>query len=81
MGQMKYTKTIAPRLYSGECRDTYSGGLPPHIREGLRKIAKDERQSVSWVLEQIIIDHFPNLRKPRYVERKKSGETRKKRKM
>lgn len=65
----KYTKQIAPRLYSGESRDTYSGGLPPYIREGLRKIARDERQSVSWVLEQVIIKFF-RLKQPKYVERK-----------
>jgi hypothetical protein len=65
----KYTKTIAPRLVSGDCRENYTGGLPPYIREGLRKIARDERQSVSWVLEQVIIKFF-NLKQPKYVERK-----------
>ena len=67
----KYSKTIAPRLVSGECRDNYTGGLPPYIKEGLKLIAKDENQSVSWVLEQVIIKHF-KLDKPEYVPRKKA---------
>jgi hypothetical protein len=60
-----YHKRIAPRLLSGDKRDNYTGGLPPEVKEGLYKIAEKEGKSVSWVLEQVIIDYF-GLKKPKY---------------
>lgn len=67
--KMKKPKTIAPRLADGTSRETIGHGLPHHIREGIRRIAHLENQSVSWVLEQIIIDYF-GFRKPEYTPRK-----------
>jgi hypothetical protein len=64
------TKKIAPRLFSGEKRESIGHGLPPAIKEGLRSIAVSENESVSWVLEQIIIEYF-GFRIPRYIKRKK----------
>jgi hypothetical protein len=60
-----YKKQIAPRLINKEKRENYAGGLPPEVREGLFAIARKEKKSVSWVLEQVIIDYF-GLKKPKY---------------
>jgi hypothetical protein len=66
----KTGRIIAPRLMDGDRRLHYSGGLPPEVREGLWRIAIRENQSVSWVLEQVIIDYF-DLRRPKYKKREK----------
>lgn len=66
----KKSKTIAPRLFSGEKRESIGHGLPPPIKHGLRVIAESENESVSWVLEKIIIEYF-GFRRPKYIERKK----------
>lgn len=62
-------RQIAPRLASGEIRESIGHGLPPHIKQGVRMIAARENRSVSWVLEQVIIAYF-GLKKPEYVARK-----------
>jgi hypothetical protein len=62
-------KQIAPRLASGESRVAFGHGLPETVKEGLRGIAHKEGQSMSWVMEQVIIDYF-GLRAPRYVKPK-----------
>ena len=62
-------RIIAPRLLSGERRVGFGHGLPPEIKEGIRRIAALENQSMSWVMEQVIIRYF-KLPKPDYVERK-----------
>jgi hypothetical protein len=67
---MGKSKEIAPRLFSGEIRESIGHGLPPAIKDGLRRIAVSENKSVSWVLEQIIIEYF-GFRIPRYIKRKK----------
>jgi hypothetical protein len=51
-------KRIAPRLASGIPRDSIGHGLPPEIKEGLKAIAFKENESVSWILEKIIIKFF-----------------------
>lgn len=66
MNRKKLAKTIAPRLANGRHRVPFGHGLPPAIKEGLREIAKKEKQSMSWVLEQVIIDYF-SLPRPKYV--------------
>lgn len=68
--QKKIHKTIAPRLANGWKRVSIGHGLPPDIKEGLTYVAMKERCSVSWLLEQIIIDHF-EFKEPKYVERKR----------
>lgn len=60
------TRQIAPRLVSGEKRESIGHGLPPHIKAGIRMIAAKEGRSLSWVLENVIIDYF-GLRRPEYV--------------
>ena len=57
---------IAPRLASGLSRDSLGHKLPPHIKRGLHLIAARENQSVSWVLEQIVYQHF-GFTPPRFV--------------
>lgn len=54
----KWKKSIAPRLANGEKRLPNYGGLPPAVKRALRVIAHEERQSVSWVMEQMIIEYF-----------------------
>ena len=68
--KLKLARIIAPRLADGERRQTIGHGLPPHVKEGIRDIARRENQSVSWVLEQVIIRYF-KLDKPEYIPRKK----------
>lgn len=72
-------KTIAPRLMSGDSRVTIGHGLPDFIKEGLKRIAADEGQSMSWVLEQLIIDYF-GLDAPKYRIRQPSHHHRTKKK-
>ena len=55
----------APRLSSGDRRIPFGHGLPHEIKEGIRKIAKDENKSMSWVMEEVIIDYF-EFKRPKY---------------
>jgi hypothetical protein len=65
---MESTKRqIAPRLASGTPRELNHGRLAPAIKHGLRAIARQEGKSMSWVLEEVLIDYF-DLRQPRYVK-------------
>ena len=59
---------IAPRLASGERRESFGHGLPPTIKAGLRAIAARENRSMSWVMEEVIIDYF-KLKRPEYIGR------------
>lgn len=59
-------RQIAPRLASGDAREKLFGRLPEEIKIGLRAIARMERKSVSWVMEEVFIDYF-GFRQPRYV--------------
>lgn len=61
-------REIAPRLASGDSRLIYGGRLPEAVKTGLAAIAKRENKSVSWVLEQVVIDYF-GLRRPKYREK------------
>ncbi|HVJ72079.1 MAG TPA: hypothetical protein VM531_11340 [Sphingomicrobium sp.] len=67
-------RQIAPRLTSGEICVGIGHGLPPDVKDGLRLIARHENKSVSWVLEQVIIEYF-HLPKPKY--RLARGQTKK----
>lgn len=62
-------RIIAPRLYNGDSRESIGHGLPPKIKAGIKAIAHRENKSVSWVLEQVIIEYF-KLPQPKYKERK-----------
>ncbi len=59
-------RMISPRLADGSRREQFGHGLPPAIKSGLRAIAKSERQSMAWVLEQVVIEYF-GLKSPVYV--------------
>jgi hypothetical protein len=62
----KIHRHIAPRLASGEKRIPSGNGLPPLLKYCLRGIAEAERRSLSWVIEEILIDwarHDPRLHK------------------
>jgi hypothetical protein len=48
-------RQIAPRLASGEKRVNAGNGLPPIVKHALTVIAEHERQSRSWVIEQILL--------------------------
>lgn len=69
MAKLKKTKTIAPRLANGDSRIPWGGRLPEDIKEGLRAIAIDENKSVSWVMEEVVIDYF-HMRRPKYIKTK-----------
>lgn len=62
-------RQIAPRLASGEKREQGGHRLPPHIKQAFRMIAVKENRSMSWVLENVIIEYF-GLRPPAYVKGK-----------
>lgn len=62
-------KTIAPRLANGDSRVSFGHGLPEPIKEGLRAIAIHEHKSMSWVMEEVIIDYF-GLKRPKYLKRR-----------
>lgn len=68
-------RKIAPRLASGDSRESLGHGLPPAIKEGLKRIAAQQGRSLSWILEEIIIDHF-KLRRPVYMPPKPKPEDR-----
>jgi hypothetical protein len=60
-----HKRIIAPRLANGDRRVGFGHGLPPHIKEGIRMIARDENKSMSWVMEEVIIDYF-GMKRPKY---------------
>jgi hypothetical protein len=61
------SRQIAPRLANGDSRVSFGHGLPESIKNGLRSIARRERKSMSWVMEEVIIDYF-KLARPKYKE-------------
>lgn len=63
------SRIIAPRLANKQPRVSFGHGLPDDIKEGLRDIARKENKSMSWVMEEVIIDYF-GLKRPKYVVRK-----------
>lgn len=63
-------KEIAWRLASGDSREGIGHCLPTEIKLGLQDIARATGKSVSWVLEQVIVDYF-NLERPRYKKPKR----------
>lgn len=69
----KRHRIIAPRLANGESRVGFGHGLPEEIKEGIRRIARDENKSMSWVMEKVIIDYF-DFKEPKYLERKKRND-------
>lgn len=54
----------APLLTRGQRVRLY-GRLPEPIKEGLRRIARDEGKSMSWVVEEVIIRYF-KMDTPKY---------------
>ena len=68
--KLRRPKYIAPRLSNGKSRVPFGHGLPEEIKEGLRTIAEMEQKSMSWVMEEVIIDYF-HMKRPSYVPRKK----------
>lgn len=68
-------REIAPRLASGHARDLNYGRLAPEIKEGLRAIARMERKSMSWVIEQVLTEFF-QLKEPTYVREVKRIQSR-----
>lgn len=67
------SKIIAPRLANGDSRVSFGHGLPENIKDGIRHIAIRENKSMSWVMEEVIIQYF-NLRRPKYKKRKNGKE-------
>lgn len=47
---------IAPRLLNGQSRIPGYSGLPPELRRLIDRIARKEKCSRSWVIEQIILE-------------------------
>lgn len=70
MDKKKSARTIAPRLADGRKRVQSGGSLPPAIKEGLRKIARMEGKSMSWVKEEVIIRYF-RMKRPEYIRAKR----------
>lgn len=68
MAKTHVPRIIAPRLFGGVKRENYGGRLPPHVKDGLRLIAKQENKSMSWVMEEVIIRYF-KMRTPKYIKK------------
>ena len=51
-------RTIAPFLLSREPREVFWLNLPGLVKHGIHEIARHERQSASWVVEQIVTEFF-----------------------
>lgn len=64
---MKKKRTVKypPRLANRDVRIELHTKLPDEVKEGLRRIAKFENETMSWVIEQCIIDYF-RLDLPKY---------------
>jgi hypothetical protein len=60
----------APRLKSNDIRLRNSYQFPDEIHIALKEIAKIEKKSVSWVLEEVVIDYF-GLNRPKYKNGKR----------
>jgi len=58
-------RLIALPLARGEIRLRTYGRLPRAVKEGLRAIARSENKSMSWVVEEVLIDYF-DLKRPNY---------------
>lgn len=63
------SKEIAPRLFNKDSRTRNFHRLPEPVKDALMAIATQEGKSMSWVLEEVIIDYF-GLRRPKYKKRK-----------
>ena len=64
-----WKRHIAPRLASGRSREPWGGRLPEEIKYGIYQIARREKKSVSWVLEEVVTAFF-GLKPPDYLTRK-----------
>jgi hypothetical protein len=67
------SKEIAPRLANGMSRVSIGHALPDEIKAGIQAIARHERRSVSWVLENVCYDYF-GLKRPKFKPRKTKVE-------
>lgn len=65
------SRTIAPRLQTGEARVNFGSRLPSEIKEYIRWYARKHNCSMSWVMEQIVIDYF-ELVAPTYIDNRKA---------
>lgn len=63
------SKKYAPRLMSRKVRARSSSRLPSEIKEYIHWYAKKNGCSMSWVMEQMVIDYF-DLVVPRYIDNK-----------
>lgn len=66
----KLARIIAPRLANGRPRANFGSRMPEEVKEGLRAIARRERKSMSWVVEEVVIDYF-DLKRPVYRDDKR----------
>jgi hypothetical protein len=64
-----YKKQIAPRLASGDSRENWGGRLPEDVKYALYLVARRERKSVSWLMEEIVLGHF-GFKTPDYLKPK-----------
>lgn len=61
-------RQIAPRLAGHRIRVHFGSRLPPDVKWGLKSIAQMENKSMSWVVEEVIIQYF-GLKRPKYDPR------------
>lgn len=55
---MARTKSIAPRLMSRDSRNQKTSRFPPDVDKILKIMARDEKCSVNWVVEQIVVTYL-----------------------
>lgn len=65
----KTAREYAPSLERGYRKLNVWLRLAPSIRHGLSEIARNDNESINWVIEQVLIDYF-HLEEPKYKVKK-----------
>lgn len=67
--KVRRSRRIAPRLANGKSRENWAGRLPDYVKRGLAMRAHTENKSISWMIEEWVIQQF-GFRRPEYVQPK-----------
>lgn len=73
MAKGRKPRRIAPRLANGKPRESWAGRLPDYIKQGIAMRAYADNKSVSFYMEEWIIDNF-GFKRPEYVKPKQQTD-------
>jgi hypothetical protein len=65
----RWKRAYAPRLLSGDPREYFFLNLPSEVKDGIKDIARTERKSGSWVVEEAVYSYFGLERPPMHRTR------------